>query len=155
VARPSIEAERNAACAVLDAGERDQTPPLSIERFDEAAAWAGLDPKDQAAIGAAALGLVAAEHVYDCASGLGLDPRLIRIADAAMQAADTALQEAFGAAIDKGELVTAEGLPKIPAVLGDVCRYCACSQNDACPGGCGWAKPDVCTECVGREPARG
>ena len=29
-----------------------------------------------------------------------------------------------------------------------VCRVCGCSQDDACPGGCIWATPDLCSRCV-------
>ncbi len=28
-----------------------------------------------------------------------------------------------------------------------VCRECGCSDSLACPEGCGWAQPDLCTEC--------
>lgn len=28
------------------------------------------------------------------------------------------------------------------------CRECGCSETLACPGGCGWAEPDLCTACV-------
>lgn len=27
------------------------------------------------------------------------------------------------------------------------CRFCGCTQFDGCPGGCGWARPLVCTIC--------
>lgn len=28
------------------------------------------------------------------------------------------------------------------------CRVCGCSQLDACPAGCGWAEPNLCTVCA-------
>jgi len=31
-----------------------------------------------------------------------------------------------------------------------VCRVCACSDRDACPGGCVWVAPDLCSACEGR-----
>ena len=34
--------------------------------------------------------------------------------------------------------------------LGDVppCRECGCSDSLACPQGCGWAQPDLCSVCA-------
>lgn len=34
----------------------------------------------------------------------------------------------------------------------EVCRGCGCSELDPCPGGCAWAKPGLCTNCVGDKP---
>lgn len=34
-------------------------------------------------------------------------------------------------------------LPDEPA-----CRECGCSDSLACPDGCGWAQPDLCTTCA-------
>jgi hypothetical protein len=33
------------------------------------------------------------------------------------------------------------------------CKICGCTEQDACPGGCGWADPDrtLCTRCAGNE----
>ena len=28
------------------------------------------------------------------------------------------------------------------------CRVCGCSDDWACPGGCAWAGPDLCTHCM-------
>jgi hypothetical protein len=28
------------------------------------------------------------------------------------------------------------------------CRFCGCTQEDACPVGCGWAEIDLCTVCA-------
>lgn len=32
------------------------------------------------------------------------------------------------------------------------CRYCGCTDDRACPGGCAWVAPDVCSSkpCVER-----
>lgn len=30
-----------------------------------------------------------------------------------------------------------------------VCRVCGCSDLDACPGGCAWVAPDLCSACEG------
>lgn len=35
---------------------------------------------------------------------------------------------------------------------GPHCRYCGCCEHNACPGGCVWALPDVCSACY-REAA--
>lgn len=29
------------------------------------------------------------------------------------------------------------------------CCECHCTEDRACPGGCGWAEPGLCTRCVG------
>lgn len=28
------------------------------------------------------------------------------------------------------------------------CRSCGCTDNFACPGGCSWAGPDLCSSCA-------
>lgn len=28
------------------------------------------------------------------------------------------------------------------------CRECGCTQNRACPGGCWWVEPDLCSACA-------
>jgi ParB/RepB/Spo0J family partition protein len=37
------------------------------------------------------------------------------------------------------------------------CRRCGCTDSMACPGGCSWAEPDLCSTCKAREtvPAKG
>jgi hypothetical protein len=29
-----------------------------------------------------------------------------------------------------------------------VCRECGCTDERACPGGCSWVEPDLCSACV-------
>lgn len=29
------------------------------------------------------------------------------------------------------------------------CRGCGCTDSCACPGGCWWVEPDLCSACVG------
>lgn len=29
-----------------------------------------------------------------------------------------------------------------------VCRVCGCTQDNACPGGCYWVEPDLCSKCA-------
>ncbi len=60
--------------------------------------------------------------------------------------ADAEAMPAFGwrfvARVDDGELV-----------LGDaVCKQCGCTDSRACPGGCSWAAPSICSTCVARGP---
>jgi hypothetical protein len=39
-----------------------------------------------------------------------------------------------------------------PAVLaGPRCRVCGCTNDNACPGGCSWIEPDLCSACAERE----
>lgn len=35
---------------------------------------------------------------------------------------------------------------------GAACRVCGCTDERACPGGCTWVEPDLCSRCTG-EPA--
>ncbi len=37
------------------------------------------------------------------------------------------------------------------SALDDVprCQACGCTDFEACPGGCIWATPDLCSRCVG------
>jgi hypothetical protein len=28
------------------------------------------------------------------------------------------------------------------------CRFCGCTENDACPEGCSWAEPNLCSVCA-------
>jgi len=28
------------------------------------------------------------------------------------------------------------------------CRECGCTDSHACPGGCYWVEPDLCSRCV-------
>jgi phosphoribosylformylglycinamidine (FGAM) synthase PurS component len=34
---------------------------------------------------------------------------------------------------------------------GQRCRVCGCTSTVACPGGCSWVEPDLCSQCVGKE----
>lgn len=31
---------------------------------------------------------------------------------------------------------------------GPACRVCGCTEDRACPGGCWWVEPDLCSACV-------
>lgn len=32
--------------------------------------------------------------------------------------------------------------------MTQTCRYCQCTELRACPGGCSWVAPSVCSSCV-------
>jgi hypothetical protein len=31
-----------------------------------------------------------------------------------------------------------------------VCEICGCTDDRACPGGCSWVRPGLCSQCVGK-----
>ena len=35
------------------------------------------------------------------------------------------------------------------SLAGGVCRGCGCTDDRACPGGCWWVEPDLCSSCKG------
>ncbi|HEX7128289.1 MAG TPA: hypothetical protein VF406_21260 [Thermodesulfobacteriota bacterium] len=41
----------------------------------------------------------------------------------------------------------ADALERLEAGL-PACRRCGCTSANACPGGCVWATPDLCSRCV-------
>jgi protein gp37 len=41
----------------------------------------------------------------------------------------------------------------VPEDGAQACRVCGCTWNNACPGGCYWAEPDLCSACVSMTPA--
>lgn len=43
----------------------------------------------------------------------------------------------------------------VPEDGSQVCRVCGCTWNNACPGGCCWIEPDLCSACEGMTPADG
>lgn len=113
-------------------------------RLDGSAEWARLPPDTQAAIGAAAIELVAAWVGLDSCNRLSDRP--------------TPTSRAFAAADRHGydrllELV-AEAVPAIdpddppvPAGIGPVCRGCGCTEDAACNPPCHWVEPDLCSAC--------
>lgn len=124
-----------------------------MERFDGAAHWAKLPQEAKDEIGAIALELVVAWHCQDRA--YEDFPRevpggaiLHRAADAADQLLIDQLRSAFVDNIEEAELNSEDGKPRIPALLGPICRSCGCSQLDACRPSCSWAEPDLCSACV-------
>ncbi len=117
--------------------------PLAIDRFDGVAAWLELAPDSQAAIGAMALELgaaLAAQTILDA-----LDGRASPVSRAT-EAAYSVLVGGIEEAVTDVAPELADR-PHVPALLGQVCRVCGCSENDACDEGCSWAELDLCTAC--------
>lgn len=38
--------------------------------------------------------------------------------------------------------------PKCKPKDGGVCKLCGCYDDRACPGGCSWVRPDLCSTCA-------
>jgi hypothetical protein len=48
-----------------------------------------------------------------------------------------------------------DGTVKVVYTPHGVCRGCGCSDERACPGGCVWAEPNLCSRCfLGRPRPR-
>lgn len=135
-----------------------------IARFDGPAAWAALPEAARAEIGALALELVCVWHLID-AEGTGpesaLPPVLARAALAADRLINPALEDRVHQVLPEGAFRAADGVtPRLPSLLGGVCRSCGWSQADAeavgygstaVAEGSGWAARDLCTECADRD----
>ena len=120
-----------------------------LERFDGADAWSKLPADVQARIGAIALESVATLSLMERVDEDALPASYGRIAFAAGIELERDMQAEVLDALPEDAFVASDGRsPRIPALLGGVCRVCGCSQNFACEGGCGWAAEDVCTACV-------
>lgn len=126
---------------------------MTLERFDGAAAWGELDPDQQADIGAAALELVAAWNLQERVFEDPLDARYAKLGEIADAVVIARMMEAFVDAVGREALEAADGSPRVPDLLGPICRVCGCTERNACEGGCGWAEDDLCTACAA--PARG
>lgn len=117
--------------------------------FDGTVAWASLDPRKQAEIGAAALeaavGRAISEHAGGAAARAGYEAERLAL---------EALQEA---ALGVGGLHDGQWIDRsqdhdqfrLPTAIGPVCEACGCSEDDACEDGCGWHSDTICTACAG------
>jgi hypothetical protein len=117
---------------------------MTIERFDGIEKWATLTPKQQAAIGAAALeysaGFLAVEAFEADEGGSNVIHRAAAANDAALA----------GALFNTVKVAFPETLfgDVVPSRIGGVCRKCGCTEYDACEGGCSWAEEDLCSACA-------
>lgn len=114
------------------------------ERFDALAAFAALPPERQRSIGEA--GLLLAYAI------LGKE----WFGDRSAPVFETAESEAFEILLDRVSLAL-RAFDRLPPALPDLnpfgvaqCRRCGCTERHACPGGCAWATPDLCTRCAAR-----
>jgi hypothetical protein len=121
-----------------------------INRFDGAAIWPTLTSEQQADIGAAALNLAMSWRCEDDA--LDCIPAFGRVADKAAGDCMDNLINAFDAAVVEGLTETPSGQLRIPTTLGMICEACGCTEDDACEGGCAWARDNRCTSCIESAP---
>lgn len=122
-------------------------------RFDGVAVWRTLSVDAMELVGATALELVAAWHCQQRVAEDGehyADRRdqLLRAATEGEQLCIDLLRQHFVESVDEAELNDAIGFPRLPSMIGRVCRACGCSQSDACqPFPCSWVEPDLCSAC--------
>ncbi|WP_287744301.1 hypothetical protein [Methylobacterium sp.] len=127
----------------------DRTANGAFSRLDGADIWSGLTRQEQTEIGATAIELVATWHLQRRVDEDQLGDVLQRAADAADHALTHLLDGAVADVLLDGALEAEDGVtPRVPSLLGGFCRDCGCTQEDACPGGCGWAADDLCTTCA-------
>ena len=118
----------------------------TLTRLDGSTEWNKLPPDTQAAIGAAAIELVAAwigldhDHVTnDCLA----TPTTRAFADADRYGYDLLVELVAEAvpAIDPDA-------PPLPAGVGPVCRGCGRTETSTSRPPCHWAEPDLCSACA-------
>lgn len=56
--------------------------------------------------------------------------------------------DAFDAALWLVDQPLPEPPPTSPLMLSATCRVCSCTDHRACPGGCWWVEPDLCSACA-------
>lgn len=113
-------------------------------RFNGGEAWNSLDWIGQQAIGSVALEFMAAMRAQQLAETGSPE---LRVADHCVQRLEAFFVDVLQGALP--EYFGQTAAMRIPSLIGQVCRECGCSQEDACAGGCAWAKDDLCTACAG------
>jgi acyl-CoA synthetase (AMP-forming)/AMP-acid ligase II len=48
----------------------------------------------------------------------------------------------------RSEVEVLEPREGVPRATAGRCRMCGCTDDRACPGGCAWVAPDLCSSCV-------
>jgi hypothetical protein len=111
--------------------------------FDITAVWDALTPEQQRRFG---LGGLLHAYAVNAPYFAPVDERFQNIA---LGAAETQAQNMLGQA------VAALPLFKSPLARPDLtvfgvaqCRECGCTDDHACPEGCHWVKPDLCSNCI-------
>jgi len=112
---------------------------MGIQRFNGIKSWAALTPRQQAAVGAAALEyaacFLAADETDNDVILRATSANDARLADELFDAVKASMADALF-----GDMV--------PSRIGRVCRKCGCTEYDACQDGCTWVEPDLCSACA-------
>lgn len=128
--------------------------PEPFPTFDGVAVWRRLSADSMELIGSTALELIAARHcerrmVEDGEHYPERRGQMMRAAAAAERLCDDLLRPSVLQSIDEALLNDETGFPRLPSVLGHVCRACGCSEMDACqPFSCFWVETDLCSACA-------
>lgn len=119
---------------------------ISKTAFDGAAAWANLQPDEQAMFGATLMEMLAAGWLtFDADESH--DAVLLRAVRHAEDKAKESLVELFQETEVWQGVRDPDGAWRIPSLIGQVCYGCGCSHEDPCEDGCGWAAENLCTAC--------
>lgn len=114
------------------------------EPFNIKLAFASLPLLRRMQLGEAALPWAYNEFRRDCLDLADNDfERLENAAEATDIEALRLLRQAF---IDTG--IEVAGRPNLTAFGVAQCRVCGCTDQCACPGGCSWVEPDLCSACA-------
>lgn len=65
----------------------------------------------------------------------------------------TAEDFGFDLLIPNPDQAEADRQARIAAGEEEVCAFCGCSDTSACPGGCYWVEPGLCSQCKGKQKA--
>jgi hypothetical protein len=114
----------------------------TLPRFDAKAAWAALSPDQQRELGEAAMLLHYTIEGTDRTAPA--EPALCWALEAGSVAAATLLRQ-----IANPSLPSEFGIPDLTVFGIHQCRGCGCTDAHACPGGCSWVGPDLCSTCDG------
>lgn len=115
------------------------------DRFDAKAAWGSLSPDEQRDIGEAGLLLA---YAIDAKEWFG---------DAAAPAFEAAESEAYDILLGAARAAEIPEFAAEPPAVPDLapfdivqCRRCGCTDRHACPQGCSWTAPGLCSVCAAK-----
>ncbi|MBJ7535309.1 hypothetical protein JDN40_14450 [Rhodomicrobium vannielii ATCC 17100] len=131
-----------------------QPPTQPRERVSGRDIWSKLSKDQREEIGVAALEVFAGDYAqhtatYGAKTCGDVDPRVVRFTEAAFGAAWGRFVDLIVDEVPQANFVGANGLVKLPSILGRVCLHCGCTANDACEGGCEWVTDTCCSSCSG------
>lgn len=114
--------------------------PATLVRFDVATAWKRLSPVQQSQIGAAAM-------IY--AVGVWRADRINTVVgwDAAEYEGARRMAGFVHNALGEDRIASLP-LPDLAPIGVRACRVCGCTEDCACPGGCRWVAPGLCSSCA-------